>query len=192
MSDQKLDAALLSLAIEVDKSSPPSPHRHFVRCLVEAVHASTGRVHAESWYRKLITASGSARRPSTRTVNSCVLSFKDQVGQTRGPTQIAVIEMRKQYGDLLDAVNRVERLVARVAEVAERQASISASIDKRQMMFTDHSQVYQRQIDQLAAIMKDNLNASREVTKGANEVTMSAARALRDLQTVLHRLPSAQ
>jgi hypothetical protein len=190
MNDQKFDSALLSLVLEVDKASPTSPHRHFVRMLVDAVHTATGRVHAESWYRRLIIESGSSRRPSTRTVNSCVLALKDQVGQTRGPTQIAVIEMRKQYSDLLEAVNRVERLVAKVAEVAERQASISASMDKRQILFTDQSQVYQRQIDQLAAIMKDNLNASREVTKGANEVTMAAARALRDLQVVLQRLPA--
>jgi hypothetical protein len=192
MSDQTFDSTILALVRQVDAASPPSPHRHFVRSLIQAVHASTGRVHAESWYRRLIVESGSSRRPSTRTVNSCVLAFKDQVGQSRGPTQIAVIEMRKQYGDLLEAVNRVERLVSKVAEVAERQASISASIDKRQMIFTDQSQVYQRQIDQLAAIMKDNLIASREVTKGANEVTMSAARALRDLQAVLQRLSSAQ
>ena len=192
MSDQIFDPALLSIAREVDTASPPSPHRHFVRRLVEAVHTSTGRVHAESWYRRLITESGSSRRPSTRTVNACVLAVKDQVGQSRGPTQIAVIEMRKQYCDLLDAVTRVERLVTKVAEIAERQVIISASIDKRQMVFADHSQTYQRQIDQLAAIMRENLTASREVTRGANEVTMAAARSLRDVQAVLQRLPSAQ
>jgi hypothetical protein len=190
MSDQKFDEALLLLVRELDKASAPSPHRHFVRSLVEAVHKATGLVHAESWYRKLIIESGSTRRPSTRTVNSCVLSVKDQVGQSRGPTQIAVIEMRRQYGDLLDAVTRVEQLVTKVAEIAERQASISASIDKRQMVFADQSQTYQRQIDQLAAIMKENLNASREVTRGANEVTMAAARSLRDIQAVMQRLAS--
>lgn len=183
--DASFDGKLLAEVRELDRSSPAVPHRHFVRAVIRRVHELTGQIHAESWYRRLIQAAGSERRPSTRTVNTCVISIKDDLGEGVGTTQVVVRQLRRQFADLQAAVGRVEALVSKVAEVAARQAAISEAIDKRQMLFSDQAQVYQRQIDQLTKIVEENLKASREVTRNANDVALGSARLIRDLQGAL-------
>lgn len=180
---------LSSLVHEAERTSPPTPHRHFVQKLVQLCHEKTGAVHSELWYRQLISASGSHRRPSTRTVNSVVAAFKESKGLAAGPTQVAVKELRAQYDGMVDLVSRIEKAVERLASIADRQLQISQSLDRRQQLFADQSQTYQRQIDTLADIVKSQSAAARDASKSASEIALQAARALRDIQLSLPRPP---
>lgn len=180
---------LHSLVHAAERASPPSPHRLFVLKLIQLSYESTGAVYSELWYRKLIASAGSKRRPSARTVNLAVVSFKESKGLAAGPTQVAVKELRSQYGGMADLVARIEKAVDRLASIADRQLQISQSLDRRQQLFADQSQTYQRQIDTLAEIVKSQSLAAREASKSASEIALQASRALRDIQTAVSRPP---
>lgn len=173
---------LIALVAKAEIGSPVSPHKPFLVKLVRLTFEATGTVYAEKWYRKLLEVSSSKRRPSTRTVNAVVSAAKEANGMAAGPTQATVKTLKAKYEDMASLVARMEAAVDRLAKICDRQLQISESLDRRQQVFSDQAQTYQRQIDGLAEIVKTQAAASREASRAASEIGLQAARAIRDLQ----------
>lgn len=185
------DPKLFELVRTADRLCPPSPHKHFVHKLLQLCYEETRAVQSESWYRNLIEKSGCLRRPSARTVSNAVAVLKESKGIAAGATQITVKELRAQYTGMVSLVARIEASVDRLASICDRQLQISQALDRRQQLFADQSQTYQRQIDGLAEIVKTQSAAAREASKAASEIGLQTARALRDIQSSLARPASA-
>lgn len=182
---QPFDQSLVELAIAAHTGSPPSPHKPFVARLVSDVRAATGRFFAESWYRRLLVASGVPRRPSVRTFLAVLSSARDQAGEGRGPTQTTVRLLERRFSRIEAMVVSINKTVTDLAAVVDRQLEISRSLERQRMQFTDDGQVYQRRIEALATLISENAAASNATIRAANDAILTSARTIATLQQSL-------
>ncbi len=161
--------------------SPASPHRPFVVSLVREVRGLTQQFHSAAWYTGLIKAAGISRRPSSRTFSLALVSAKDAAGEAIGPTLASVKELRRQMTGMVSLMAELKDQVSKIAESAKRQDEIGQGLAKRQLVFQDQSQLYQRQIEQLTATVD---SALRLVAKEVDRMGRAAA----DITLDSHRL----
>jgi len=181
------DQEVLDLVTLADSGCPSKRHKAFLVKLVDLVFQRTGEVFGERYYRDLIMAAGSPRRPSTRTANTVVAAARERHGLSPGPTQATVKVLRGQYDGMAQLVARMEAAVDRLAGLVDRQLKISESLDRRQHLFADQSLIYQRQIDGIAEAVKSHAVVAREASRAAADIGLEASRAIRDLRQAIHR-----
>ena len=172
---------LQDLALRVHARSPASPHRPFVVSLVREVRGLTQQFHSAAWYTGLIKAAGISRRPSSRTFSLALVSAKDAAGEAIGPTLASVKELRRQMTGMVALMAELKDQVSKIAESARRQDEIGQGLAKRQLVFQDQSQLYQRQIEELTAVVQSSL---RQVGKEVDRLSKAAA----DITLDSHRL----
>ena len=190
---------LMDLVRRVHEASPPSPHRPFVVLLVREVRAVTRQFHAENWYRGLIVEAGLPRRPSSRTVTAVLTAAKDAAGEAIGPTTASIKELRRQMTAMTRTMGEIKGLVDKVVASTQRQEQIGDALAKRQLVFADQAQTYQRQIDQLTATVQTALRqvgaevdrmsrAASDVTLDTHRVAATVKQAARDISEAVDRL----
>lgn len=184
---QTFDQVVLDLVNLAESGSPSHRHKGFLVKLVDLVFEKTGSVFGERYYRDLIIAAGSPRRPSTRTTSTVVSAARERHGLAPGPTQATVKVLRGQYDGMAQLVARMEAAVERLAGLVDRQLQISESLDRRQHLFADQSLIYQRQIDEIEKAVKLHAGAAREASRAAADIGLEASRAIRDLRNAIHR-----
>lgn len=183
---------LNALVSRVHLASPDKPHRPFVVNLIREVRQVTGQFHSANWYMGLIAGAGITRRPSTRTFALALTTAKDAAGEAVGPTLASVQELRRQ-------ISGMSRNMAEMKAMVARQEMISSSLEKRQLMFADQAQTYQRQIDGLTATVNAALaQMAKEVDrmgKAASGITLDShrlgsamQRAAQDIAEAVSRL----
>ncbi len=190
---------LADLARRVHAVSPPSPHRPFVVSLVREVRGVTKQFHAENWYRGLIVEAGLPRRPSSRTITAVLTAAKDAAGEAIGPTTASIKELRRQMTGMTRTMGDLKDLVAKVVTSTQRQEQIGDALAKRQLVFADQAQTYQRQIDQLTATVQIALRqvgvevdrmsrAASDVTLDTHRVSAAVQQAARSIAEAVERL----
>lgn len=181
------DQSLLDLVHQAESGCAPHRHKAFLVKLVDLIYQKTSYVYGERFYRELIIAAGSSRRPSTRTASTVVASARERHGLAPGPTQATVKVLRGQYDGMSQLVARIESAVERLASLVDRQLQISESLDRRQHLFADQSLIYQRQIDGIAEAVKSHAVVARDASRAAADIGLEASRAIRDLRQAIHR-----
>lgn len=186
---------LTNLALRVHAASPPSPHRPFVVSLIREVRGATSQFHAENWYRGLIVEAGLTRRPSTRTITHALTAAKEAAGEAIGPTMASVKELRRQMTAITHQMSEMKDLVRELGASVTRQEQIGDALGKRQLLFADHSQTYQRQIEQLTAMVQAALRKVvtevDRVSKAASDVTLDSHRISATIQQAARSIAEA-
>ena len=172
-----------------------SPHRPFVVSLVREVRELTTHFHSAAWYTGLLKAAGITRRPSSRTFSLALVSAKDAAGEAIGPTLASVKELRRQMTGMVGLMADLKNQVSKIAESARRQDEIGQGLAKRQLVFQDQSQLYQRQIEELTAIVQSSLRqAGKEVdrlSKAAADITLDSHRLSANIQQAARGISEA-
>ena len=171
---------LADLARRVHAAHLTGPHKPFLAALVREVRAATGQVHTADWYRGLMLEAGLTRKPSARTMSAVLVAARESAGEAPGPTIASVKELRRQMTGITRAVADMKDLLATVVATAKRQEQIAEGLGKRQMIFADQAQTYQRQIEQLTAMVQTALKqVSKEVDRmasAASDITLDSHR----------------
>lgn len=178
---------LMMLARSLDAKAPKSPHKPFVVALIRETQRVTGRLHASAWYARLIREAGVQRTPSARTLSAVLQAAREAAGEAPSVTAVSVREIRRQMAHLA-------RTADKIRESTERQQQIAEALAKRQLIFADQAQVYQRQIDQLAGLVDGALRTVRtevdRMVKAAADMTLDSHRvavAVRSAVTALEQ-----
>ena len=190
---------LADLARRVHAASPQNPHRPFLVSLIREVRAVTKQFHAENWYRGLIVEAGLPRRPSARTITAVLTAAKDAAGEAIGPTTASIKELRRQMTGMTRSMAELKGLVDKIAASTQRQEQLGDALAKRQLMFADQAQTYQRQIDQLTATVQAALRqvgaevdrmsrAASDVTLDTHRVAAAVKQAARDITEAVDKL----
>jgi hypothetical protein len=186
---------LTDIALRMHAASPPRPHTQFVRGLLREVRKATGSFHPERWYRELLVEAGLPRRPSARTFTLELIAAKDAAGEANGPTLASVKELRRQMTAIGREVAGIKDQVRDVAASVKRQEQIGDALGKRQLLFADQSQTYQRQIEQLTAMVQAALRKVvtevDRVSKAASDVTLDSHRISATIQQAARSIAEA-
>lgn len=182
-----ISTELTSLARALDGKAPKRPHKPFVVALVRELHRVTGRLHPGAWYAKLIRDAGIPRTPSARTISAVLQAAREVAGEAPSSSALSVREIRRQMTQLARSVDTIR-------ETTNRQLQIADALAKRQLMFADQAQTYQRQIDQLAGIVDGALRTVRaevdRMARAAADMTLDSHRvavAVRSAVTALEQ-----
>jgi hypothetical protein len=186
---------LQDLALRVHARSPASPHRPFVVSLVREVREVTRQFHSAAWYTGLIKTAGITRRPSSRTFSLALVSAKDAAGEAIGPTLASVKELRRQMTAMVGLMVELKDQVSKIAQSAKRQEEIGQGLAERQLMFQDQSQLYQRQIEQLTAVVQSSLrqvgNEVDRLSKASADITLDSHRLSANIQQAARTISEA-
>ncbi|NJN00331.1 MAG: hypothetical protein HC793_01250 [Aquincola sp.] len=132
-------------------------------------------------------------------MTAVLVAARESAGEAPGPTIASVKELRRQMTGITRTVADMKDLLATVVATAKRQEQIAEGLGKRQMIFADQAQTYQRQIDQLTAMVQTALkqvskevdrlaSAASDITLDSHRLTATVKQAAREIADAAQKL----